>query len=646
MVLIVKHGPRLSMSRNRATIKTLAANISLHTLEPSRRFNSFYDDDDKDDYEESTNPLNEIISQIPPSIAITPVLPTMEPKDSIIIGNEELSTIPEKKLDEVKKSSVENLVSIPKGKSVTFSNPLFDSNDDFTSSDDESLSDEDVLEDKVKIYSNPLFEFDDVYISSDVNHLFDEVLENIENKDSYDSNLDEPDLLVTPLFDANEDECLDPGGDVDEIELLLHHDLSTPKMSVASILEGFTDEPPLEENDDLFDLESKENKWKKILYDAPVNDLMIEDKVFDPGILKKKISPTYVIAIIFSSHMLSEFFFLISLIRWILLFFSSPGVCESYVRIVDSFIANKRSKVGKRFGFVRFMGVQNKEAFAKLLSSIWIGSFHLFAYVARFQRQKIAVENPPKETIKVAAPGLEKHSVNSMKVALAKVKSVKTMSTMYRFCREEGFNRMKIHHVGGLWLWFQFQNVDSCTAFKNKTNLKTLFTTIKSISRNFYVDEIMVWVEISGLPLYARGSNAFKKVGDSVSKFMFFEDDRSKAMSMGRVCITTKQLEFISEVVKVAIHGEAYEVHIYELGSLIINLDDASHNSKVDSKVDVASANEEESECEGDFHELYQEDQVEKLYDDKCEMENNEESNQSNAPQEMNEDEQKEVRPD
>ncbi|GJR60484.1 hypothetical protein Tco_1502646 [Tanacetum coccineum] len=38
-------------------------------------------------------------------------------------------------------------INIPEEKSVTFSNPLFDSNDDFTSSDDESLSDEDVLED-------------------------------------------------------------------------------------------------------------------------------------------------------------------------------------------------------------------------------------------------------------------------------------------------------------------------------------------------------------------------------------------------------------------------------------------------------------------------------------------------------------------
>ncbi|GKA08433.1 hypothetical protein Tco_0687764 [Tanacetum coccineum] len=125
-----------------------------------------------------------------------------------------LALISEKESDEFIKSSVEDLVLVPsetedtsesdsdcdlpscddispinvyEEKAVTFSNPLFDSNDDFTSSDDESLSDEDVLEDNFKIYSNPLFEFDNEYISNDVNPLFDEVLEDIECKDSYDS---------------------------------------------------------------------------------------------------------------------------------------------------------------------------------------------------------------------------------------------------------------------------------------------------------------------------------------------------------------------------------------------------------------------------------------------------------------------------
>ncbi|GJV04648.1 hypothetical protein Tco_1338217 [Tanacetum coccineum] len=165
----------------------------------------------------------------------------MKPEDSLIMRNEDLSTIPEKESDEFIKSSVEDYAPIPS-------------------------------------------EFEDASGSD----------KNIESKDSYVSNLDEPALLVTPLSDFNKDECFDPGGDVDEIELLLHHNTPTPKMRVVSILEGFTNEPPLEENDDLFDLESKENVWKKILYNAPIDDLMTEDKVFDPEILEKIFSPTYV----------------------------------------------------------------------------------------------------------------------------------------------------------------------------------------------------------------------------------------------------------------------------------------------------------------------------------------------------------------
>nr|GEY19519.1 hypothetical protein [Tanacetum cinerariifolium] len=153
-----------------------AANLNTYTTEPSRRFNFIYDDDD--DYEESTIPLNEIVSQIPSSIAIIPVLPIEEPKDSLIMGDEDLSTIPEKESGEFIKSSVEDLVPIPSesedtseserdfpfnGNSMTFSNPLFDSNDDFTSIDDESISDEDVPEAPVASHQSGTFMCFNVY---------------------------------------------------------------------------------------------------------------------------------------------------------------------------------------------------------------------------------------------------------------------------------------------------------------------------------------------------------------------------------------------------------------------------------------------------------------------------------------------------
>nr|GEW42865.1 prolyl oligopeptidase family protein [Tanacetum cinerariifolium] len=250
------------------------ANLSIYIVEPSRCFDSFCYDDD----EESTISLNEIISQNPSSIAITPILPIEDPDDFLITGKKES--------DEVIKSSVEDLVRIPskskdtsesdsecdlhacddfspidvlEGKSLTFSNPLFDLNNDFTSSDDESLSDKDVPEDNVKIYSNPLFEFDDEYISSDVNHHFDEVLEDVGSKD----------------------ECFDSGGDVDEINAFdipsdfkdCYYDSEGDIIYLESFLsDDTTHNPPPEVflNHDLRSL-------------SDINDLEIMVKVFDPG---------------------------------------------------------------------------------------------------------------------------------------------------------------------------------------------------------------------------------------------------------------------------------------------------------------------------------------------------------------------------
>ncbi|GJS82099.1 hypothetical protein Tco_0748640 [Tanacetum coccineum] len=167
--------------------------------------------------------------------------------------------------------SAEEIVPIPRESEDTSrsdSKNVLPSCDDFSSIN--------VPRDDSMTFSNPLFEFDVNFISSDINPLFDEVLEDIECKDSYDSNLNESTFLVTPLFDSNKDECLAPG---DDIEILLHHDPSTPMKSIASITKGSIDDPLFEENDDLFDLECKTNDWKRILYDAPIN----KAECFDPG---------------------------------------------------------------------------------------------------------------------------------------------------------------------------------------------------------------------------------------------------------------------------------------------------------------------------------------------------------------------------
>ncbi|GJS32091.1 hypothetical protein Tco_0530473 [Tanacetum coccineum] len=86
------------------------AKLSTYTTEPSQVLilpslrnvsNLFcYDDDDDYDYKENTIPLNEIDSQIPLSNVIAPVLPIKDPDDSLSMGDEHLSTIPETESDE------------------------------------------------------------------------------------------------------------------------------------------------------------------------------------------------------------------------------------------------------------------------------------------------------------------------------------------------------------------------------------------------------------------------------------------------------------------------------------------------------------------------------------------------------------------
>nr|GEW29048.1 putative reverse transcriptase domain-containing protein [Tanacetum cinerariifolium] len=186
----------------------------------------YYDDDDD---EQSSTPLRDIIiSELPSCIAITPVLSIEEPKDSLIMRDEDIDTILEKELDEFIKSSVENLVLNP-SESEDLSN--------IGSDDDESFFDEDVSK---EIYSNPLFDEEIISIKKDPHHFNAEsdLIESLLNQDSLiissskiDSLLDEfaSELIFLKSIPPGIDEAdCDPEEELRLIEKLLY-DNSFPR---------------------------------------------------------------------------------------------------------------------------------------------------------------------------------------------------------------------------------------------------------------------------------------------------------------------------------------------------------------------------------------------------------------------------------
>ncbi|GKD60594.1 hypothetical protein Tco_1298103, partial [Tanacetum coccineum] len=206
------------LDKEKQEVKNIAEPTAKHQTRISPCLNNF-----KVISKECTIPLNKT-PQISLVNAITHDLPTEEPEYSLIMGNEELSTILEKESDEFIKSSVKDLIPIPRESEVTsdnqsecdvpvddessptfmtFSNPLFDSKDDFTSSDDELLSDEDVPKENFKIYSNPLFDDEEIISSKIDPHHFNvesNLIESLLNRDILIDSSPKFDYLLEEFF--------------------------------------------------------------------------------------------------------------------------------------------------------------------------------------------------------------------------------------------------------------------------------------------------------------------------------------------------------------------------------------------------------------------------------------------------------------
>ncbi|GJX60727.1 hypothetical protein Tco_0292117 [Tanacetum coccineum] len=215
------------------------ANLSTY---PSQRFKSFcYYDDDDYDYEKITIPLN----------AITPVLPTIEPEDSLSMGDEHLSTIPEKESDKVIKSSVENLVPIlSESKDLTD----YESECDMPVCDDSS-SKNDNLDDIISIPPGKEIDHLDA-IPDSVQSLLNRANLIIFLIEEFAGELAPIDPIPPGIVEAD----LDPKEDIRLIEKLLNDDSSphSPKELnyeiPDSIIESFSPSPiPVKDSDSLME---------------------------------------------------------------------------------------------------------------------------------------------------------------------------------------------------------------------------------------------------------------------------------------------------------------------------------------------------------------------------------------------------------
>nr|GEY16867.1 nucleotide-binding alpha-beta plait domain-containing protein [Tanacetum cinerariifolium] len=203
--------------------------------------------------------------------------------------------------------------------------------------------------------------------------------------------------------------------------------------------------------------------------------------------------------------------------------------CKQYGHVVDSFILTKRSKNGKRFGFVRFIIVFNKERLVNNLCTVWVDRYKLHANIARFQRppakkerdgvKKTNVFSSPKEYSKAnvntwggnsymgALKGVKQVDVEDLKsgpalllgddcvvskdlsnALLGRVKEFASLANLKLALGNEGFVDIDIKYMGQLWVMLEFNSEETINKFWDNVSVTSWFSQIIEATTDFEIE--------------------------------------------------------------------------------------------------------------------------------------------------------------
>ncbi|KAL4559868.1 hypothetical protein LXL04_032014 [Taraxacum kok-saghyz] len=312
--------------------------------------------------------------------------------------------------------------------------------------------------------------------------------------------------------------------------------------------------------------------------------------------------------------------------------------CQEFGIVVDVYLSGKLSKVGKKFAFVRFLRVQNVNSLVEQLSGTWYGSYHLFASVARFPRKAVKSNVPMKPSVNnqkdrgdrmhatpnhsvdhdgsyvsILKRGQENQALpeklvpnpiptksggvtlvaadlipipDSATIVMGKVKDLSFIQNISLVLKKEGFQNVEVTHVGGSWVWIEFNNRNACTRFKQRDDLAQYFSSIQNLSRQFVVDDKVVWIEISGMPLGAWSLNAFKKGVMQWGEVVCMDNSGAGGICNGRMCLRVSRKVNIQGTTTIYLDGINHEVNVKEIGSWlparVATADDSDQSSDGD----------------------------------------------------------------
>ncbi|GJX49105.1 nucleotide-binding alpha-beta plait domain-containing protein [Tanacetum coccineum] len=279
--------------------------------------------------------------------------------------------------------------------------------------------------------------------------------------------------------------------------------------------------------------------------------------------------------------------------------------CKQYGHVVDSYIPVKKSKYGKRFGFVKFINVFSEERLVNNLCTVWIGRVRLHANIARFQRpngknigegnKKPNVTPTPSVkpnlsgslgTIDSFEEGINVFmSMNVDNALFGRVKVFASLANLKMALGNEGFSDIVIKYMGEQWVMLEFKSLESMEKFKKCVSVMSWFSQVIKATNEFEVDGRIAWVEVEGVPFKLWTNNTFTRIAEKWGKLLDVDDQDETCFHSKRLCVYLKAGNSIREDFKITHRGKMYWIRANETQGWVPEFTD-EYESEDDNSMD------------------------------------------------------------
>nr|GEV39327.1 nucleotide-binding alpha-beta plait domain-containing protein [Tanacetum cinerariifolium] len=220
------------------------------------------------------------------------------------------------------------------------------------------------------------------------------------------------------------------------------------------------------------------------------------------------------------------------------------NTCKPYGHVVDTYIPNRRSKAGKRFGFVCFVKIIDVDRLVNNLCTVWVGRLKLHANVARigdgtrgttnsFAQVVRGVQSQMDTLDNIPTMVLDDSCLNKEEISLRLMRKVKDFASLTNLKEDETINKFRSSLGAGSW-----------------------FSQIMQAHHDFIIEERVVWVEVEGVPWKWWSRNTFNRVASRLGSLLNGEELEEGDFHSNRLCICTKMRTVLAESFKMVYRGK------------------------------------------------------------------------------------------